>query len=181
MSEPVAPFRVVPDYLDRELDAISRALWARQAYQARPPWGIATILLGAAASLGASFLAVALGSARPRDGTPVLLFMALYWLGVGAEGMRLAWARRRGASTLRDDLRRALRDMILNISERGVAVRQHGTRAFYAWSAINDGELARGLLWLDAEPGHLIAIPDRLLTPEQRAWLLERTADPWAW
>ena len=76
--------------------------------------------------------------------------------------------------------RRASRDLVLVVSERGVAVRQHGARAFYAWSAFGVGEPTGGLVWLDAEPGHLIDVPDRLLTPEQRWWLLDRTADPWA-
>lgn len=96
-----------------------------------------TILLGAVVSLAASFLAVALGSARPRDGTPVVLFLTLYWL--GADGARVAWARRRHAPERYDDLRRAFRDLALVISERDAAVRQHGVRGSYAWLAFASG------------------------------------------
>ena len=62
---------------------------------------------------------MALGSARPRDGTPVLLLMALYWLGVSADTLRLAWMRRRGAKDLRDDLRVTLRDLVLVVNAGG--------------------------------------------------------------
>ena len=179
---PFAAFRVAVDHTDAELDAIMHALWARQQRLARPPWGWWTIVLGAAAALAGSFLAQGLGAIRPRDATVLLILLAAYWIGFWAEGARVAWGYRRTQRILREDQRDALRGgTTLLVSMRGVAVRRRNVRAFYAWQAIMDVQTRDGLILLLTEPGHALAIPERLLTPAQRTQVLARADPPCPW
>jgi hypothetical protein len=167
------PFHLRPDYADRELDALDAAL----RLPPFDPWHLSVIVGSAVLALGAALLAEALGAARPRDGTLVVMMMALIWAGIGFSWLGRLATRRRERLAARIWLRDELAGLRICVGSRGVVARRSSVLVALRWAAVAHVEHRGGLMLLHGGAGTVIALPERLLTPAQRAFVLSR-AEP---
>ena len=162
---------ILLDYTDDELDQYNRLMAQRDATGTRPRiwegWP-AFIALGFAVAIGAALLAVAAGLVTAHSGANIaVLCFAAYWIGITAPGL----ATRRHRKLAYDNFRSEWNGARLLATQRGLWFRRDGVRSFISRTAIPRATCSGDLLLLQLSAGQPVALPLRLLTPEQRAFL----------
>ncbi len=166
-------FRIDISYSEADLAAYEAAVQRRRGLSATIGWWWAAIATGFVAALAGGFYAVAQDIVAPSGGSFVaMLVFGGFWIGVWAPSA-WAWATRRQRRRV---LLGETGDASLLLTAHGLFVRRPGRCGFYRSSAIRAAGVEQGLvlLWVGAETA--IAVPTRLLEPDQRAALLALAA-----
>jgi hypothetical protein len=157
-------FTLVVEYAEAEFAAYQRALNRRDYGEAGlTAWE--TQATGGLSAISGSLLVFSTGLASVEGANLVaVLVFAAFLLGMFSPG--LWYARRRRA------ILRAYPKWSFLVASRGIFTRTDGARGFFARSGFTAVTVGSGLLMLWRGQEHPLAIPLRLLTPDQKAELL---------
>ncbi len=167
-------FRILLSYTDAEFDCHERL--ARRRYVRRVQLMISNgqIAVGVAVALVAALVCVAAQVATPHGaGLIAVLTCAAFWAGIWTPELLSRRRYRRQLRAYYAAWQARMAGSVLVVTTNLLVVRTPQLRAIYKRAAIQRTGTEGGLLlllWVGGEPG--IAIPLRLLTPEQRDWLL---------
>ena len=163
-------FVVDLDYTDADLASFQRILRQRRNRKADAEWFWWVLGLSVEIGFVVVWAAIALGLAdRYVAGVLGVTICAAFWLGVYLPSFVLRRSRRRlEYRQFQEDWRGAS----LLISPRGVVLRRPHIRSAYGRGAIKTVASKGGLILLWVSANRPLAIPERLLTAEQRANVL---------
>ncbi len=166
-------FRLPLAYTDAELAAYERLILYRFGRHAGPPVTIGLIAAAMAVALAAGLVCVAAHIATPHDARlVVILVFAAFWTGRWSPTLLGKRRTRRQRRAYHAAWQARMEGAVVIAATDIIVLRTPSVRAIYKRSAIPRTGIESGLLLLWTGPQSAVAIPLRLLTPEQRDWLL---------